>query len=99
MPYVVSDECILCGACEAGCPNGAIHEGETKSVIDLSLCVECGTCADNCPAGAISFVEEQPGDVPPAPLATSGETRSLATSGETGGLVKGDSAEKGPVGE
>jgi len=90
MPYVVSDECILCGACEAGCPNGAIHEGETKSVIDYSLCVECGTCADNCPLGAISFVEEKNGDVPPTPLATSGETK---------GQVKGDSVEKGPVAE
>ena len=90
MPYVVSDECILCGACEAGCPNGAIHEGETKSMIDPGLCIECGTCADNCPSGAITFVEEEPGDIPPTPL---------ATSGETGSLTKGDRVEKGQVGE
>jgi ferredoxin len=59
MPYVVSDDCILCGACAAGCANEAIREGDTKAVIDLSLCVECGTCADNCPSGAITFVEEK----------------------------------------
>lgn len=59
MPYVVSDECILCGACVAGCPSEAIQEGETKAVIDYSLCIECGTCAENCPSGAITFVEEE----------------------------------------
>jgi ferredoxin len=59
MPYVVGDECILCGACVAGCANGAIREGDTKALIDLSLCVECGTCADNCPSSAITWVEEK----------------------------------------
>jgi ferredoxin len=59
MPYVVSDECILCGACVVGCANGAIQEGDSKSVIDPSLCIECGTCAENCPSGAITFVEEK----------------------------------------
>lgn len=98
MPYVVSDECILCGACEAGCPNGAIHEGDTKSVIDYSLCVECGTCADNCPSAAITFVEEDQ-TIAPTPLTTSGETKSLAASSETKGLTKGDSADKGPCEE
>ena len=96
MPYVVSDECILCGACEAGCPNEAIREGETKSVIDYSLCVECGTCADNCPSGAISFVEDKTQDITITPLTNSGKTGSLATPGETGGLTKGDSVAKGP---
>lgn len=58
MPYVVTDACIQCGACEAGCENGAIHDGANKSEIDLSLCIECGTCAQNCPSEAIIFVEE-----------------------------------------
>jgi len=68
MPYVVSDECIQCGACESGCANGAIHEGDCKSVIDYELCVECGTCAENCPVGAINFIEEKDAKIPPAPL-------------------------------
>lgn len=67
MPYVVSDECILCGACVAGCANGAIREGDTKSVIDPNLCIECGTCADNCPSGAITFVEEKDPNIPSSP--------------------------------
>ena len=92
MPYVVSDECIQCGACEAGCPNGAIHEGDTKSVIDYALCVECGTCAENCPVSAISFMEEKSGEMPPTPA-------SLATSGETKGLDEAGSGEEEPAEE
>jgi NAD-dependent dihydropyrimidine dehydrogenase PreA subunit len=61
MPYLITDECILCGACEAGCPSGAIVEGETKNLILVEICIECGTCEQNCPAGAIIFVEvEEP---------------------------------------
>jgi ferredoxin len=44
MPYYVTDECDLCGACVAGCENDAITEGETKSHININLCIECGTC-------------------------------------------------------
>lgn len=58
MPYIVTDACILCGACVAGCESGAITEGETRSVINVELCVECGTCERNCPSEAIVFVEE-----------------------------------------
>lgn len=57
MPYVVTIECIQCGACAAGCETGAITEGETQSHIDASICVECGTCAANCPVQAIVYVE------------------------------------------
>ncbi len=52
MAYVISDECIACGACEAECPSGAISEGDGKFVIDPEKCVECGACADVCPVGA-----------------------------------------------
>ena len=58
MPYVVTDQCILCGACVSGCAQGAITEGETQSHIDVALCIECGTCEMNCPSEAIIFVEE-----------------------------------------
>ncbi len=58
MAYVVTDECILCGACVAGCPSNAIEEGETQTYIDLDICIECGTCEMNCPTGAIIWVEE-----------------------------------------
>jgi NAD-dependent dihydropyrimidine dehydrogenase PreA subunit len=52
MAYIISDECIKCGACESECPANAISEGEDKFVIDPEACVDCGTCADVCPTGA-----------------------------------------------
>lgn len=58
MPYIVTDKCILCGACVAGCESNAITEGETQSHIDITICIECGTCEMNCPSDAIIFEEE-----------------------------------------
>ncbi len=59
MPYVVTDACILCGACVSGCESEAITEGETQSHIDVSICVECGTCERNCPADAIIYMSDE----------------------------------------
>ena len=53
MPYVVTDECILCGACVAGCESNAITEGETQTHIDINICIVCGTCKLICPSEAI----------------------------------------------
>jgi ferredoxin len=58
MPYIVTDECILCGACVVGCESEAITEGETQAHIDVNICIECGTCEINCPSEAIIYVEE-----------------------------------------
>jgi ferredoxin len=58
MPYIVTDECILCGACIAGCEVEAISEGETQAHIDINICIECGTCERNCPSSAIIYVDE-----------------------------------------
>ena len=52
MAFVITDECIACGACESDCPVAAISEGDGKFVIDETLCTECGCCADTCPVGA-----------------------------------------------
>ena len=72
MPYVVTDACILCGACVAGCESDAITEGETQSHIDVSLCVECGTCERNCPADAIIYVSDEEAAAILAKLAATG---------------------------
>ncbi len=58
MPYVVTEECILCGACVVGCESDAITEGETQAHIDVDICVECGTCEINCVSEAIVYMDE-----------------------------------------
>jgi ferredoxin len=58
MPYVVTSDCILCGACEAGCESNAISEGATQMIIDINVCVECGSCERNCPVSAIIFEDD-----------------------------------------
>lgn len=58
MPYIVTAECIQCGACVTGCESEAITEGETQSHIDITICVECGTCERNCPIEAIIWVDD-----------------------------------------
>ena len=53
MAYVIDvDECIMCGACEAECPEDAIAEVDGVYVIDAEKCQDCGSCADVCPTGA-----------------------------------------------
>lgn len=58
MAFIISDECIACGACEAECPNEAISEGAEIYVIDPDKCTECvgfydtQQCLDVCPVEA-----------------------------------------------
>lgn len=54
MAYVISDACIMCGACEAQCPVACISAGDTQYNIDPNVCIDCGSCAGVCPVGAIS---------------------------------------------
>ena len=54
MAYVISDDCISCGACAAQCPVSAISEGDGKFEIDPKTCISCGSCAGGSPVGAIS---------------------------------------------
>jgi NAD-dependent dihydropyrimidine dehydrogenase PreA subunit len=53
MAYTINiDECIMCGACESECPEGAISEVGGVMVIDAAKCSDCGSCSDVCPVGA-----------------------------------------------
>lgn len=53
MAYVITSDCISCGACADGCPVGAIVEGDGQFVIKADDCIDCGACASTCPTGAI----------------------------------------------
>ena len=52
MAYVISDDCVSCGACAEVCPAEAIKEGDGKYVIDPDKCLDCGACAGVCPVSA-----------------------------------------------
>lgn len=54
MAYVISDECINCGACEGECPVSSISEKDDMRIIDADTCISCGACAAVCPVDAIS---------------------------------------------
>lgn len=59
MAPVITEECILCAACETECPVGAISEADDIFVIDPAICVECegyadtNQCMDVCPVEAV----------------------------------------------
>ena len=52
MAYVITDECIGCGACASECPVDAIVEKDGKYEIKKDDCIDCGSCAATCPVEA-----------------------------------------------
>jgi ferredoxin len=54
MAYVISSDCISCGACVDSCPVSSIADGDGIYAIDEGTCIDCGACMDTCPIEAIS---------------------------------------------
>ena len=52
MAYIITDDCISCGACAGEWPVSCISAGDDKYVIDADTCIECGNCANVCPVDA-----------------------------------------------
>ena len=53
MAYIITDECLSCGACASQCPVECITEGDGKYEINADECLDCGSCAGTCPVDAI----------------------------------------------
>lgn len=59
MAKTITEECIICGACEPECPTGSISEGDDIYIIDAATCVECEghfetpKCVEVCPVECI----------------------------------------------
>ncbi len=55
VPSIDADSCTGCGACAAGCPEGAISV-DGSAAIEPSSCVGCGECLERCPEGSVRVV-------------------------------------------
>ena len=54
----ITDECIMCSACEQICPENAISPGDNHYVVDPEKCIFCQACMGMCPVSAIIETEE-----------------------------------------
>lgn len=59
MAMKITDDCVMCGACEGECHTNSISEGDDTYIIDASTCDECKggagspQCVEVCPVDAI----------------------------------------------
>ncbi len=59
MALMITEDCIVCGACEPECPNNAITGGEAIYEINPNLCTECvgyydePQCVSVCPVDCV----------------------------------------------
>ncbi len=62
MALMITEDCIVCGACEPECPNNAIKQGEVVYEINADLCTECvgyfdePQCRTVCPVPEVLIV-------------------------------------------
>ena len=50
--FQITENCIACGTCAAGCPQQCIQNGDQYHIQE-EHCLHCGRCYENCPAEAI----------------------------------------------
>jgi ferredoxin len=58
LAYIITNECIMCDACVAECPENAISVGDPAYKISAILCNDCGACAEVCPTEACIPVDD-----------------------------------------
>lgn len=54
-PLVAPEECTVCGACEAACPDNAIAVDGAPPEFDVTLCQGCVRCRTACPSSCITL--------------------------------------------
>lgn len=59
MPWIKTEDCVVCGVCVEECPVGAISMNETAAAIDEKACIRCGQCHDLCPQEAVRHDSER----------------------------------------
>jgi len=55
---VDTENCSICAACEATCPQEAITCGDEHAAVDEEKCDGCGTCVEQCPTEAIKLEDK-----------------------------------------
>nr|MBN1229744.1 4Fe-4S binding protein [Anaerolineae bacterium] len=55
MAMMITEECIVCSACQTECKKGGIYydDATERYVIDAELCDGCGACTEVCPVDCI----------------------------------------------
>ncbi len=62
MALMITEDCIVCGACEPECPNNAIKQGDEVYEINPEICTECvgyfdePQCRTVCPVPEVLIV-------------------------------------------
>lgn len=59
MPYIITNDCIMCDACLPECPENAITAGDPVYIIHQQLCTDCGDCAEVCPTEACIPIDDE----------------------------------------
>ena len=62
-PFVHTDKCVGCAACQRNCAHGAITVLERKASIDTNKCVGCGRCIGACPVDAVDSMYDEANDI------------------------------------
>ena len=62
-PFVHTDKCVGCGACQRNCAHGAITVPEPKTSIDTNKCVGWCRCIGACPVDAVDSMCDEANDI------------------------------------
>lgn len=56
--YVITKECVACGACKTICPKHCISKGQ-PFIIKQDQCIGCGLCVSRCWRNVIKLTQSE----------------------------------------